>query len=173
MIKHGSWIKPGPWRPFLLKATLLTATLAFSLDYVAKRYRLGIDWQVERCLPDTHAVLIDLRSDIPSRGGLIAFRGQGLEPLFIDGTHMVKILVGLPGDHVEVTSDRTTVNDVVVATGLHLAKRLGQPSEVFARSFIVPEGHYFGVGKSDNSFDSRYFGLIRQDQIIGKAWRLG
>jgi len=29
------------------------------------------------------------------------------------------------------------------------------------------------VGKSDNSFDSRYFGLIKQDQVIGKAWRLG
>ena len=86
---------------------------------------------------------------------------------------MVKILVGLPGDHVEVTLDRTTVNDVVVARGLHLAERFGQPPEAFARSFIVPEGHYFGVGKSDNSFDSRYFGLIKQEQVIGKAWRLG
>lgn len=166
-------IKPGPWRSFLLRATILTATLAFSFNYVAKRYRLGIDWQVERCLPDSHAVLIDLRSDIPKRGGLIAFRGQGLEPLFTDGTHVVKILVGLPGDHVDVTPDRTTVNDVVVAAALHLAERLGQPPEAFARRFVVPEGHYFGVGKSDNSFDSRYFGLIRQDQVIGKAWRLG
>ena len=50
---------------------------------------------------------------------------------------MVKILVGLPGDHVEVTSDRTTVNDVVVATGLHLAERLGQRPEAFARSFTL------------------------------------
>ncbi len=173
MIKHDPWINRGPWRPFLLKAALLTATLAFSFDYIAKRYRLGIDWQVERCLPDTHAVLIDLRSDIPKRGGLIAFRGQGLEPLFTDGTHMVKILVGLPGDRIEITPNRTTVNGIEVATGLHLAERLGQPPEAFARSFIVPDGHYFGVGKSDNSFDSRYFGLIRQDQIIGKAWRLG
>ena len=68
MIKHDPRITRGPWRPFLLKATLLTATLAFSFDYIAKRYRLGIDWQVERCLPDTHAVLIDLRSDMPKRG---------------------------------------------------------------------------------------------------------
>ena len=125
MIKLGSWIKSGPWRPFLLKAALLTATLAFSIDYIAKRYRLGIDWQVERCLPDTRAVLIDLRSDIPKRGGLIAFRGQGLEPLFADGTHMVKILVGLPGDRIEITPDRTTVNGIEVATGLDLAERLG------------------------------------------------
>lgn len=173
MIKHDSLIKSGPWRPFLLKAVLLTVGLAFSVDYIAKRYRLGVDWQVERCLPDTHAVLIDLRSEMPGRGELIAFRGRGLEPLFADGTYMVKILVGLPGDHIEITPARTTVNDVVVATGLHLAEQLSQPPEAFSRAFTVPEGHYFGVGKSDSSFDSRYFGLIKQDQVIGKAWRLG
>lgn len=166
-------IKSGPWRPFLLKATLLTVALAFSVDYVAKRYRLGIDWQVERCLPDTHAVLIDLRSEISERGGLIAFRGQGLEPFFADGTRMVKVLVGLPGDRVEITPAGTTVNGIEVATGLLLAERLGQPPEAFSRRFSVPEGHYFGVGKSDNSFDSRYFGLIKQGQVMGKAWRLG
>lgn len=166
-------IKQGPWRPFLLKATVLTVTFAFSFDYVSKRYRLGIDWQVERCLPDTRAVLIDLRSSVPERGGLIAFRGKGLTPIFADGTHMVKILVGVPGDHIEVGPTRTTVNGEEVATGLHLADRLGQAPEAFSRSFTVPDGHYFGVGKSENSFDSRYFGLIKQDQVIGKAWRLG
>ncbi len=168
-----TWIKQGPWRPFLLKATILTVTLAFSFDYVAKRYRLGIDWQVERCLPDTRAVLIDLRSSVPERGGLIAFRGQGLAPIFPDGTHMVKILVGVPGDRIEITPVRTTVNGEEVAAGLHLAGRLGQTPEAFSRSFTVPEGHYFGVGRSENSFDSRYFGLIKQDQVMGKAWRLG
>lgn len=173
MIRYDFLIKQGRWRPFILKATLLTATLAFGVDYVAKRYRLGIDWQVERCLPDTHAVLIDLRSEMPERNELIAFRGRGLEPLFADGTHMVKILVGLPGDHIEITSARTTVNGVEVAFGLHLAERLAQPPEAFARAFTVPEDHYFGVGKSDNSFDSRYFGLISEEQVIGKAWRLG
>ncbi|MEZ5934843.1 MAG: signal peptidase I [Alphaproteobacteria bacterium] len=173
MIGRIPFIKHGPWRPFLFKAALVTITLVLSFEYIAKRYRLGIDWQVERCLPDTHAVLIDLRADVPKRGGLIAFRGQGLEPLFADGTHMVKILAGLPGDRIEITPERTTVNGIEVATGLHLAERLGQPPEAFARSFVVPEGQYFGVGKADSSFDSRYFGLIKQEQVIGKAWRLG
>lgn len=161
------------WAPFLIKATVLTITLFFAFDYVAKRYRLGIDWQVERCLPDTHAVLIDLRSAIPARGDLIAFRGLGLAPLFAEGTHMVKILVGLPGDRIEVTSERTLVNGTEVAAGLHLADRLGYRPESFERSFTVPAGHYFGVGKSETSFDSRYFGLIGDDQVLGKAWRLG
>ena len=110
MIGHIPFIRRGPWRPFLVKAALVAITLFLAFDAIAKRYRLGIDWQVERCLPDTRAVLIDLRSDMPKRGELIAFRGRGLEPLFADGTHMVKILVGLPGDRIEITPERTTVN---------------------------------------------------------------
>ena len=93
--------------------------------------------------------------------------------LFADGTHMVKILVGLPGDRIEITPERTMVNGVEVATGLDLAERLGQTPDAFARAFVVPEGEYFGVGKSDSSFDSRYFGLIKREQVLGKAWRLG
>jgi conjugal transfer pilin signal peptidase TrbI len=173
MIDPGSWIKSGPWRPFLVKAALVAITLFLAFDAIAKRYRLGIDWQVERCLPDTRAVLIDLRSDMPNRGELIAFRGRGLDPLFADGAHMVKILVGLPGDRIEITPERTAVNGIEVAAGLELAERLGQTPDAFARAFVVPEGQYFGVGKSDNSFDSRYFGLIKREQVLGKAWRLG
>ena len=166
-------IKPGPWRPFIVKAIIVTVVLFAGFHYAAGRYRLGIDWQVERCLPDTHVVLIDLRSSLPERDGLVAFRGQGLAPIFEDGTHMVKILVGLPGDRIEITPASTKVNDIEVATGLHLAERLGRKPEAFSRVFTVPPGHYFAVGISKTSFDSRYFGLIKEEQILGKAWRLG
>jgi conjugal transfer pilin signal peptidase TrbI len=167
------WVKDHPRRVFALKAVILTVVLAVGFDMIARRYRLGIDWQIERCLPDTRVVLIDLRSGIPERGGLIAFRGQGLAPIFPDSTQMVKILVGLPGDLVEVSPARTTVNGVEVAAGLALAERLGQPASAFARTFIIPAGHYFAVGRSADSFDSRYLGLIRDEQMLGQAWRLG
>jgi conjugal transfer pilin signal peptidase TrbI len=167
------WAKDHPRRVFALKAVILTVVLAVGFDMIAWRYRLGIDWQIERCLPDIRVVLIDLRSEIFERGGLIAFRGQGLAPIFPDDTQMVKILVGLPGDLVEVLPARTTVNGVEVASGLALAERLGQPASAFARAFIIPAGHYFAVGRSADSFDSRYFGLIRDEQVLGQAWRLG
>lgn len=75
-----------PWRAFTLKAVILAVVLAIGFDMAARHYRLGIDWQVEHCLPDTRVVLINLRSDIPERGGLIAFHGRGLAPIFPDGT---------------------------------------------------------------------------------------
>jgi conjugal transfer pilin signal peptidase TrbI len=167
------WAKDHPRRVFALKAVILTVVLAVGFDMIARRYRLGIDWQVERCLPDIRVVLIDLRSEIPKRGELIAFRGLGLAPIFPDGTQMVKILVGLPGDLVMVSPVRTTVNGHEVARGFALAERLGQPPSAFARTFSIPAGHYFAVGRSAESFDSRYFGLIKDEQVLGKAWRLG
>ena len=173
MTAFREWANDHPRRVFVLKAVILTVVLAVAFDMIARRYRLGIDWQIERCLPDTRVVLIDLRSKIPERGGLIAFRGQGLAPIFPDGTQMVKILVGLPGDLVKVSPARTTVNGIEVAAGLALAERFGQPTSAFAQTFIIPAGHYFAVGRSADSFDSRYFGLIRDEEVLGKAWRLG
>lgn len=173
MMALREWMTGLPRRAFALKAVILTVVLAIGFDIIARHYRLGIDWQIERCLPDTRVVLIDLGSGIPERGELVTFRGQGLAPIFPDGTQMVKVLVGLPGDLVKVSPVRTTVNGIEVASGLALAERLGQPAEGFARTLSIPAGHYFAVGRSADSFDSRYFGLIRDEQVLGKAWRLG
>jgi signal peptidase I len=115
------------------------------------------------------------------------------------GTRLVKRLVGLPGDRLELRDHRLFVNgqpadyepldarltERVVAGWQpkhHLvAERLGDsPHPVMVRlpfsdrrSFgpvTVPPDHYFVLGDNrDNSRDSRYFGFVPRDSIIGRA----
>ena len=157
---------------FAVQAAMLAVCMVAGWAWLAERYRLGIDPQISRCLPDTRLVLIDRDAALPARGDLVAFRAANLAPLFPDGTILVKILAGLPGDRIAVTGQAVVVNHQAVARGLALAERLGQRPADFIRTVTVPPDHYFVIGWSEDSFDSRYYGFVAGEHIIGPAWRL-
>ncbi len=56
-----------PWRPYLIRLTVLALIMALVGTYAMMRYRIGIDTQQERCLPDTTVYLIDLWNKSPLR----------------------------------------------------------------------------------------------------------
>lgn len=81
----------------------------------------------------------------------------------------VKRLIGLPGDHVEISGRTVSINGKPLQEKYTQFIDAGSLYEPY-RMYDVPEGQYFAMGDNrDNSQDSRFWGFVPRDHIIGKA----
>jgi signal peptidase I len=129
----------------------------------------------------------------PQRGDIVVCYSPA------DGIRLVKRVVGVPGDRIAMRNDQLFINGVsakykplsqAVVAQLPAAERSycefaseevqGRSHAVMAipaidarRSFdemVIPAGSYFMMGDNrDNSKDSRYFGCVKRDQILGRV----
>ena len=124
----------------------------------------------------------------PKRGDIIVFR----YPMDISQNY-VKRLMGMPGDHLKVDEQGPVLERQGAERALHSA-RLPRTSSLIVTIFlpnlgarvydrakemlrnnvvngeiVVPPGSYFAMGDNrDNSLDSRYWGFVPRENIIGK-----
>jgi signal peptidase I len=129
----------------------------------------------------------------PKRGDVVVLVSPA------DGRRLIKRVVGIPGDRIEVRGQRLVVNDrpAIYAPLMKrdlLARGLASfPLNAMARETVegrshmvlseiadgpgsdagplwVPEGRYFLMGDHrDSSFDSRFWGFAERREILGRA----
>jgi signal peptidase I len=146
-------------------------------------------------VPLTNVVVA--RTGEPARGDIVTFYSP------LDGTRLVKRLVALPGDRVEMRDKQLWINGVAASyqplahvverapdgTGidaLRLVETLGDRTRVVQwlrppgasdrdrfGPLVIPADHYLMLGDNrDNSADSRWFGLVPRELLIGRADRI-
>ncbi len=93
--------------------------------------------------------------------------------LMHDDKYMVKRVVGLPGEYVEYKDNYVYVN------GEKFKETFIDTTKVKTNDFslsdlgyeTIPNDMYLVLGDNrENSMDSRDFGLVKKDLIVGKAW---
>jgi len=103
----------------------------------------------------------------PQRGDIVVFD----PPIGGSTKPYIKRVIGLPGERVAIHDGSVYINgerlDEPYLNGTATSWPNGDPT----REIVVPEDHLFVLGDNrNNSTDSRSFGPIAQDTLIGKAW---
>ena len=165
--------------PFQIPSSSMVPTLKVGDFILVNKWTYGIR------LPVLRSKLIDIND--PQRGDVMVFYPPHLDSYYI------KRVVGLPGDKVNLVQGILYINgekmsqtalpiesymprSVVMEENLmgvqHLMQKRLSPTRISMNfSATVPEGHYFMLGDNrDDSSDSRVWGPVPEDRIVGKAF---
>jgi signal peptidase I len=152
----------------LLALAAAVALLMLMQAFVIQVFTVSSGSMLPTLLPRDSVLVSRLayRLHPPHRGDIIVFRFPQA-----DGREFVKRVIGLPGDVVEEQSGRVYVNGKPLA----LADTTGSSEEMqpvmTMAAHRIPPGQLFVLGDNQAaSLDSRYWGTVDIDKVVGKAF---
>ncbi len=99
----------------------------------------------------------------PQRGDVVVIRN----PKHADGEDLIKRIVGLPGEAIEIIEGKVFINDKPLDEP-YIEALLKRPG---AKTWTLGPDEYFVLGDNrNNSNDSYDFGPIKRETIVGRAW---
>ena len=135
---------------------------------------------------DGEYILIDkltTRFDGYHYGDVVVFEPPTSSGLATDGIPFIKRIIGMPGDTVSLENGRVFITRpgeppvrieepyVVREADGSASPTLPRDAQGIETEWVVPEDSYFVMGDNrPQSQDSRAFGPISEDLILGRAW---
>ncbi len=172
--------------PFRIPSGSMMPTLLVGDFILVNKFSYGIR------LPVLNKKILEVGS--PERGDVVVFRFPR-DPR----VDYIKRIVGLPGDHIAYRNKAIYLNGEKagqIPAGIYVGKgsglsmsgaseRVEQLGEIqhnilimprapsLEGEFVVGEGEYFVMGDNrDNSNDSRFWGVVPEQNLVGKAFRI-
>lgn len=173
---------------------LLTFFLILLFSFLTERYTIAYAQPQHKCFPQ-RLWLIDKKyrkvTDF-NYDDFVAFRGKNI-PYMKDGIRWVKKVIGKVGDRIEVQLSEKKVFKTILINDMPMKKEVigqviltnKQPQKYVLDVFktdtknrplpvisptVIGSNQIFVYSPHDRSYDSRYWGLVNEDQIIGKAY---
>jgi signal peptidase I len=174
------------FEPFKIPSGSMMPTLLIGDFILVNKYDYGIR------LPVLHTKIIENKT--PERGDIVVFRYPE-DP----SIPFIKRVVGLPGDKINYHEKTLYINGLPVkqllngrynaygsglmmdGASLRVEDLVGIEHDILISpnrrsqelETIVPEEHYFVLGDNrDNSKDSRYWGFVPDDNLVGRAFMI-
>ncbi len=145
----------------VLETLVLAVVLFVSINLIIARIRVDGDSMKPTLLSGEYVMVnrVTYKLGSPQRGDIIVFH-YPKDPR----EEYIKRVIGLPGDKVEIKQGTVYVNGQALDES-YLKVKSGDTG-----TWRVPEGQLFVLGDNrNNSSDSREWGTVPMDYVVGKA----
>jgi signal peptidase I len=153
------------WLRQVVESLFPAVAIVLAVNLLLAQPRIVHGQSMEPSLHEDERVIVDLlvyRFRQPRRGEIIILD----IPTRDDGPPLIKRVIGLPGDFVEIKAGGVYVNGYLLSEPY-----LDQLTTGNMAAHLVPEAHLFVLGDNrGSSNDSRYFGMVPYENVRGRAW---
>lgn len=121
----------------------------------------------------TQSVVVEMgfkKDDVIKRGTICYFKRDGLKDMEDNtNSYLAKRVIGLPGETVLIRGGYVYINGEKLDESIYTEMGTTYISGDFSQEWILGEDEYFLMGDNrKNSKDSRYFGVVTRNNILGK-----
>lgn len=149
----------------LIETIVLSLVIFLLIRQVVQNYRIE-SHSMEPNFYEGQFILVNklaYRLGAPERGDVLVFHN----PNNVDEDY-IKRIIGLPGDNLDIHDGQVYINGVVLNEVYPINEI---PRAVTYGPVVIEPDHLFVMGDNrPQSQDSRAFGQLSEDLIVGKAW---